>query len=199
MKLHLLSDTHLNLMRKISVFNNITLDGFFTSPEGDMSWAHDNTSDPEWNEYVAGNAKDGGCLLFGRITYEMMASWWPTEMARKADPVVADRMNAMQKIVCSHTLKNPTWQNTTVISGDLSDVIRAMKKQEGDDITILGSGSIIAPLTDAGLIDNYTFVVCPYIIGKGKTMFNDVKATTKLKLTSTRQFKNGRTILNYVR
>src|SRR5690349_4833271 len=121
-------------MRKISVYNNITLDGFFTSPGGDMSWAHDNSNDPEWNEYVSGNAKGGGSLLFGRVTYEMMALWWPTDMAKKADPVVAERMNAMQKIVCSHTLKNPTWNNTTVISGDLENVIRKLKQEDGEDI-----------------------------------------------------------------
>ena len=84
-------------MRKILVFNSITADGYFTDKKGDMSWAH--KQDPEWTEFVADNSTHGGELLFGRITYEMMASFWPTPAAAKQFPEVAEQMNIKRPIV----------------------------------------------------------------------------------------------------
>jgi len=78
-------------MPRLIVFNNISLDGYFTDPNGDMSWAH--KSDPEWNEFAASNAGGGGVLVFGRVTYEMMASFWPTKQASEMFPEVAAGMN----------------------------------------------------------------------------------------------------------
>ena len=82
-------------MRKLSVFNSVTLDGYFAGPNGDLNWAHDGSEDAEFNSFVADNAKGGGVLLFGRVTYELMASYWPTPDALKKDPVVAERMNSL--------------------------------------------------------------------------------------------------------
>jgi len=84
------------------VFNSVTLDGYFTDKNSDMSWAHKN--DPEWNAFVADNAKGGGTLLFGRITYELMASFWPTPAAMQMMPDVAKGMNSLPKVVFSRTL-----------------------------------------------------------------------------------------------
>ena len=84
-------------MRKLTVFNSVTLDGYFTGKGGDMQWAHEGQDDPEWQQFVAGNAGGGGALLLGRVTWEMMASWWPTPMAAKAMPQVAQGMNRMTK------------------------------------------------------------------------------------------------------
>jgi dihydrofolate reductase len=80
-------------MRKLSVFNHVTLDGYFVDMNGDMSWAHDGSADAEFNAFVKDNASAGGVLVFGRITYELMASYWPTPAAMKNDPVVAEEMN----------------------------------------------------------------------------------------------------------
>ena len=80
-------------MRKLIVFNNVTLDGYFADRNGDMSWAH--RQDAEWNAFVGGNASGGGALLFGRVTYELMASFWPTPAAMERAPVVAEGMNNM--------------------------------------------------------------------------------------------------------
>ena len=82
----------------------MSLDGYFTDANGDMSWAYNPNKDEEWNAFVANNAKGGGTLLFGRITYELMASYWPTHQASKNNPVVAEGMNRAQKVVFSRTL-----------------------------------------------------------------------------------------------
>ena len=91
-------------MRKLIVFNLMTLDGFIADLKGDMSWAH--RIDEEWNTFVEDNASGGGILLFGRVTYELMASYWPTPVALKNNSVVAERMNNLQKIVFSKTMKD---------------------------------------------------------------------------------------------
>src|SRR6476620_4527015 len=102
-------------MRKLMVFNSMSLDGFIADGKGDMSWAH--KQDEEWNSFVSGNASGEGVLVFGRKTYDLMASYWPTPMASKNSPVVAKRMNELQKIVFSRTIKNATWSNTTLLKG----------------------------------------------------------------------------------
>ena len=89
-------------MRKVHVFDSISLDGFFTDARNDMSWAH--RRDPEWNAFVAGNAGGNGALLFGRVTYEQMRAFWPTPQAAQMMPEVAAGMNAMPKYVVSRTL-----------------------------------------------------------------------------------------------
>src|SRR6059058_3068764 len=111
-------------MRKIIVFNHVTLDGYFVDMNGDMSWAH--KQDAEWNAFVADNAKGDATLLFGRITYELMASWWPTPAAIESMPVVAEQMNSLPKVVFSRTLDKVSWNNTRLAKGDLAAVIRKM-------------------------------------------------------------------------
>ena len=86
-------------MRKLIVFNHVTLDGYFSGANGDISWAHQARKDPEYDAFVKDNAKGGGQLLFGRKTYEMMASHWPTPQAKAEDPIVAEQMNQLPKVV----------------------------------------------------------------------------------------------------
>jgi dihydrofolate reductase len=104
-------------MRKLVVFNMVSLDGYFVDASGDMSWAHKH--DEEWNTFVGGNASGNGMLLFGRVTYDMMAGYWPSPMALQNSPVVAKGMNAMPKIVFSRTLDKASWNNTTLLKGDV--------------------------------------------------------------------------------
>jgi len=106
-------------MRRLIVFNQVTVDGYFTDAKGDMSWAHKN--DSEWNAFVDENASGGGELLFGRITYELMVSHWPTPDAQKNDPVVAERMNNLPKVVFSRTLDKVSWNNTLRVSDSVSN------------------------------------------------------------------------------
>ncbi|MFL5573912.1 MAG: dihydrofolate reductase family protein [Gemmatimonadaceae bacterium] len=182
-------------MRRLHVFNSVTLDGYFSGPDGDLSWAH--KSDPEWNEFVAGNAKGESALLFGRKTYEMMVAFWPTPAAMEQFPDVAKGMNDAPKIVFSRTLKKSPWKNTTVVSGDPAEEVRKLKNQNGAGMTLLGSGTIVAQLTDARLVDQYQVVVNNVVLGKGRTMFEGVKNKLDLKLANTRSFKNGNVVLTY--
>ena len=131
-------------MRKLGVFNQVTLDGYIADTNGDMSWAH--KQDAEWNAFVRENASGGGELLFGRITYELMTSYWPTPLAMKNNPVVAERMNNLPKVVFSRTLEKASWNNTKLVKGDIAAEVRKMKKEPGPDMVILGSGSIVAQL-----------------------------------------------------
>ena len=182
-------------MRQLIAFNNITLDGYFTDMHGDMSWAH--TTDPEFRAFVENNTRAGGMLLFGRVTYELMAAYWPTPLALQNDPVVAGRINQMPKIVFSRTLHDPSWSNTSALHQDPVAAVRRMKQEPGQGMTILGSGSIVSQLTSARLIDEYQVVVNPVILGRGRTMFHGIESKLALTLTKTRAFANGNVLLCY--
>ena len=184
-------------MRRLLSFTQVTLDGYFTGRNGDISWAHEGQQDAEWNAFVAENASGGGVLLFGRITYELMASYWPTPLAFENDPVVAEGMNNLPKVVFSRTLDKVSWSNTRLVKGDLAAEVRNMKQEPGEGIAILGSGSIVSQLTQAGLIDDYQIVVKPVVLGEGRTMFDGIKEKLTLKLTKTRAFTNGNVLLCY--
>ena len=182
-------------MARLSVYNGVSLDGYFAGPNGDMSWAH--SQDAEWQDFVEQNAKGGGLMLFGRITYELMTGFWPTPQAAKSYPVVAERMNNLPKVVFSRTLDKAIWSNTTLLKGDLAAEVRKLKRDSERDMVIMGSGSVISQLTQAGLIDDYQIVVYPVVLGKGRTMFDGLKDRLPLKLTKTRTFRNGNVLLCY--
>ncbi len=184
-------------VRKLHCFIQVTLDGYFAGPNGDLSWAHKDPGDTEWNAFVEGNARGGGTLVFGRLTYEMMAGYWPTPLAAQHNPVVAERMNAMTKIVFSLTLDDVSWANTTLVKGDPAAEMRKLKETAGDDMTILGSGSIVARLAEHKLIDALQIVVCPLVLGNGKRLFAGEHDRLDLTLLNTRAFGNGSVLLNY--
>jgi len=183
--------------RTLGAFMQISLDGYYCDLRGDMGFAHKPSGDAEWNEFVSSNASGGGMLLFGRTTYEMMAAWWPTSMAAQAMPVVAARMNAMPKIVFSRTLNSADWSNTTLVNEDLVGTVRRMKGETGPDLTILGSGSIVTQLADAGLLDSLQLVVVPIALGSGKSLFSGLTRQLDLTLTGSRVFGNGSVVLWY--
>jgi len=155
-------------MRKLVAFIQVTLDGHFAAPNGDIDWAHKDNKDAEWSAFVADNATGGGQLVFGRVTYEMMASFWPTPLAFERDPIVAERMNNLPKVVFSRTLDKASWNNTTLMKGDLAQAVRKLKQESGKQMAILGSGSIVSQLAQEGLIDEYQLVVNPVALGKGE-------------------------------
>jgi dihydrofolate reductase len=184
-------------MRKLIVFNHISLDGYFVDAHGSMARAKMDNNDPEYNAFVAENASGDGTLLFGRVTYELMIKYWPTPMAKQHDPAVAEGMNNMPKFVFSRMMDKASWNNTTVVKGDPVAEVRKMKEQAGNGMAILGSGTIVSQLAAAGLIDEYQVVVNPIILGKGRTMFESVKNMINLKLTKTRSFKSGKVYVCY--
>ena len=153
--------------------------------------------DQEFQEVAEKNVASGNTLVFGRVTYELLASYWSSSQALNDDPVIAQGMNISPKIVFSRTLKRADWVNTRVIAHDMLEQVRKLKQQSGKDLTILGSGTIVAHLTDAGLIDEYQILLNPIILGNGKTMFEGVKSKPRLKLTNTRTFANGNVLLYY--
>lgn len=182
-------------MRQLIVFNQVTLDGFFTDPNGDMSWAH--KTDPEWSEFTTTNASGGGVLLFGRVTYQMMASFWPTPAALQSMPEVARQMNSLPKVVFSKTLDQATWNNTTLMKGDIAAETRKLKNTPGDAMVIMGSGTIVSQWSQERLIDEYQVVVNPLVLGNGRTMFEGVADRLQLRLIRTRTFGNGNILLCY--
>ncbi len=184
-------------MKRLLVFNSVSLDGYFTDAKGEMGFAYDVAPDPEFDAWTSGNASGGGALLFGRKTYELMVKWWPTPAAAAAMPAVAAGMNRAQKYVFSRTLTSVTWQNTQLLKGDLVAEVRRLKSEPGPGLVILGSGSLVPPLLAAGLIDAIQVVVIPSVLGRGRTMFEGLPAPSKLKLTETRSFRNGKVVLTY--
>jgi dihydrofolate reductase len=182
-------------MRRLVVFNHVSLDGYFVDAHGDMSWAHN--QDPEFMAFTSENASGEGELVFGRITYDMMASWWPTPPALEAMPDVAEAMNSMPKVVFSRTLDKASWRNSRLVKDDPAAEIRKMKQEPGPGLIIFGSGIIVSQLTQARLIDEYQIVLNPIVLGSGRTMFEGVEGKPKLALKKTRPFSNGNVVLWY--
>jgi dihydrofolate reductase len=181
-------------MQKLRVFESISIDGYFTDANDDMSWAHRGSDDPEFAAWVAANASSGGELLFGRKTYQMMEAFWPTAAALETMPAVARGMNAARKYVASRSLPAVTWSNTQLLKGDLVNAVRELKSNGGPGIAVLGSGSIAAQLGAAGLVDEYQFVIVPIALGGGRTVFAQRR---DLRRIDERAFENGNVVVTY--
>ena len=143
------------------------------------------------------NASGGGELLFGRITYEMMASFWPTPQAHASAPIVAERMNGLPKVVFSKTLAQATWNNTRLLKGELTAEVRKLKAEPGPGMVLMGSGSVISQLAQARLIDQYQFAINPIVLGRGRTLFESLETKLGLKFVQSRNFKNGNVVVWY--
>jgi dihydrofolate reductase len=179
------------------MFNQLSLDGYFVDAHGDMSWAHNPELDQEWDAFVDGNARGGGMLVFGRVTHDLMASYWPTPLAEQNAPVVAERMNSLPKVVFSRTLSDSPWANTRMVSSDPVAEIRRLRDESGPDMAIMGSGTIVTRLAAEGLIDEYQFVIVPVVIGAGRPLFEGLTVKLNLRLADTRSFANGNVLLTY--
>jgi dihydrofolate reductase len=185
-------------MRKIIVFNLVTVDGFFAGPNGEIDW---HNYDSEMSAHSTEQMKTLGALIFGETTYELMAGYWPTPEGIKSEPMVAEILNSIPKIVFSKTMQEvadgPVWKNVKVFHDLKPEEIIKLKEQEGKDIAIFGSGTIVQQLTNLGLIDEYRLVVNPLILGSGRLLFKDVKNKVNLKLLNTKVFNNGNVLLCY--
>ncbi len=181
-------------MKKIIVQEMLSVDGFFCGPNGEIDW---HNVDAEFNEMAAAFLDTIDTLLFGRVTYELMASYWPTEAALRDDPRVASRMNALKKVYFSKGQEKKLWNNSTILNEINADDIQKMKEMPGKDIAIFGSGKIIEQLFPLGVIDEFRFIVNPVILGKGRTVFSTVEKTKKLTLIETKKFGNGNVLLSY--
>lgn len=181
-------------MGKLSVFNFITLNGFYKGVNNDIGW---HKHGEEEGEFSAEGVQSDNIMLFGRVTYDMMYSFWPTPMAMESMPVVADGMNNSEKIVFSRTLKKADWNNTRIISSHAVEEIKKLKKTSQKDMIILGSGSLVTLCAEHGLIDTYQIMIDPVALGNGSPLFKGMQRQLDLRLTSTRTFKSGVILLNY--
>jgi dihydrofolate reductase len=181
-------------MRKLNAFIFTSLDGYFEGPKRDISW---HRHDAEGAAFASKNLEHGSVLLFGRVTYQLMASYWPTPMAAENTPEVAAGMNAAEKIVFSRKLKKASWNNTRIVKGNIEKEIGRLKQMEGTNLTVLGSGRIVTQLAQKGLIDEFQIMVDPIALGKGTSLFKGLKKRVNLELVSTHAFKNGNVLLTY--
>ena len=192
-------------MREISVVNFVSLDGVMQGPgsaDEDRSGGFEHGGwavpylDDDWMQFASKGMSAGGALLFGRVTYEKMEAHWPH--VSDDDPVAA-KMNNSTKYVVSNTLGEVSWQHTRLITGDGATEVAKLKEQDGENITILGSGALIQDLMKNDLIDSYTLLLCPLILGNGKRLFRDDEPRTPLDLVESRQTSTGALILVYER
>ncbi len=181
-------------MRKIIVFNNITLDGYFSGLNGEIDWA---IRDEEVAEYSRQGQGSVDTFVFGRVTYDMLASFWPTPAGKSANPVFADALNNTPKIVFSKKLKKADWQKTEVMHDLEKAKIQKLKQSPGANMMIFGSGSIVNQLSNLALIDEYQLVLNPVVLGKGVPMFKSLKDKVALKLINTKNFNSGIVLLQY--
>lgn len=185
-------------MRNIISFMHISLDGFVAGPNGEMDWI---TVNNEIFDHIEKRIGKGNAALYGRVTYGMMESYWPT---------AADKPNASRhdinhskwyenahKIILSKTMKGTDLKNTTIISDNISENIKKIKQQSGEEILLFGSPTATHALMEQDLIDGYWLFVNPVILGRGIPLFKDSGSKTKLNLVGTHQFSSGVTELNY--
>ncbi len=183
-------------MRKVVMFNRVSVDGFYAGADGNMDWfVTDHEVDKAIHEMMQPDT-----ILFGRVTYQLFESYWPKVAvdpnAPKEAQILANELNQMTKVVFSRTLKEVTWENSELIKSNVLDEVRKLKQGRGADIVIFGSGTIVQQLSDKGLVDEYLILVTPVILGSGKSLFKDVNKMN-LKLLQTRDFTSGNVLLHY--
>ncbi|WP_308992472.1 dihydrofolate reductase family protein [Mariniflexile litorale] len=183
-------------MATLKAFTFITLNGFYKNADNDISWHQHGKEETKYSEE---NLKSENILLLGRHTYQMMESFWTSQMAYDNFPEVAKGMDHSKKIVVSASLEKVNWNNTSVMNGNLIDEIKELKKTSKHNITILGSGSLITQLTNVGLIDTYEIMLDPIAIGQGTSIFNGILASLHLKLIACKTLKSGTVLLNYIK
>lgn len=187
-------------MRKIVLFMHTSLDGFVASSEGKINWVH---VDEEIFDFAAERTNIADTALYGRVTYEMMESYWPTA-ADKADASKHDKQHskwysAVNKVILSKSMQGQKLKNTTIIGDDIEKQINDLKQKEGKEIIIFGSPSAAHSLMEFDLIDDYWLFVNPILLGKGIPVFASIEKTTKLKLVATHSFSSGVVCLHYER
>lgn len=179
-------------MRKLIMWNIITLDGYF---EGNHNWDlpfHNVVWGEELEKLSIEQLLSADYLVFGRVTYEGMAAHWT-----KAEGEIADLMNGIPKLVFSKTLKSADWNNTTLIRENASEEIRKLKEQGGRDMYVFGSANLSETFVNDNLFDEYRIGIAPVILGNGRSLFRQGIVSKNLSLVSTHKLVNGGVILKY--
>jgi dihydrofolate reductase len=180
-------------MRKLVVSAWVSIDGVF-----------DADTMPQWffpfdsierQKYITKGIMDCDAILLGRTTYEMLASFWPYQTNDDMGP--ASKLNSVKKYVVSSKLKKADWNNTTIINENIVEEIKKLKAQNGTEIQIEGSATLVKSLMETNLIDEFRFLVNPIIAGNGKRFFKDGMQTSGLKLINTQTLDKGVIALCY--
>jgi dihydrofolate reductase len=179
-------------MRRITLFTNISLDGYFEDSQHDIS-----AFKSDFEAFSSDSSSEVDTLLFGHRTYEMFKSFWPTPQAQQVAPDVANFINETHKVVVSHHDFDPGWNNVTVISRDVAESIQKLKQQPGGTIMMFGSNNLCVSLMQAGLVDVFQILVNPVALGSGTPLFQGLPHKAELTLTNSRQFKSGVMMLTY--
>jgi len=182
-------------MRKLIVFDFVTMDGFFEGANHSIEW---HNVDEEFNEFAVEQLNNTDLLLFGRVTYDLMAGYWTSVSAETDDPVVANKMNTLPKIVFSRTMQRAEWENTRLIHTEIKEEISKIKNQPGKDIFVFGSADLVSSLMELDLIDEFRMMINPVVIGQGKPLFVNIKKNMNFNLIKTRVFNSGNVLLYYV-
>ncbi|MGA2296540.1 MAG: dihydrofolate reductase family protein [FCB group bacterium] len=181
-------------MRKVIFQNMISLDGYFEGPNREIDW---HNVDEEFNEIARAFLDTVDTLLFGRLTYQIMANYWPTELALNDDPIIANKMNNLSKVVFSKTLDKVDWQNSRLVKGNIAEEVARLKQAQGKDMAIFGSSDLALALIPDGLIDEIRIMINPIVLGEGKPIFAGIRNRINLKLIKTETFKSGNVALHY--
>jgi len=179
-------------MRRLFVSNVMSLDGFFESTTRELDWF---LADEEFFDYARAMLRSVDTILFGRLTYQHMAGYWPSAPAEE----IAEKMNSLPKVVFSRTLAAADWNNTRLIRGDAAEEVTKLKQGPGDDMVILGSAMLASSLLQAGLIDEYRVILTPTVLGAGRPLFPGLKDRLRLRLTRVQSLKSGVVVLYYQR
>ncbi len=182
------------MSRRVLFFMMVSANGFYERARWEIDW---HVTDAEFNEFAIAQLDSADTLLFGRVTYEGMASYWPTPEAVAGDPEVAHRMNALRKIVFFRTLDRADWSNTRLVSGDAAETIGELKREAGKDMILMGSSDLAVALADRDLIDEYRLMVAPIALGHGKPVLDGLADDLRLRLADVRRFANGNVLLSY--
>ncbi|MCD7059471.1 dihydrofolate reductase family protein [Pelagibacterium xiamenense] len=177
-------------MRKLIVWNVMSLDGYF---EGTEPWSldfHTTVWGQDLEEFSLKQGNEIGTLLFGRRTYDGMAAYWTQETG-----AIADMMNAVEKAVVSRTLEAANWTNTRLLKGDLAAIVGDLKAEDKKDIFVFGSAELVNQLLDLGLVDEYRICIAPILLGKGTPLFS--AGMTPLKLLEARPVDTGGILARY--
>lgn len=183
-------------MRQLFSFVVTSLDGYHVGPNGEFDWPN---VDEEFHEFSIRQLNDIDTLLFGRVTYEHMAEFWPTPEALETDPTTAERMNSIHKVVFSSTLTEATWEGSELVATDPVASIHELKARPGDgDLALFGSSTFTASLLAAGVVDEVRVMVNPILLGSGVPLFAGLADRVTLRPARTITFRNGNVLLCYV-
>lgn len=179
-------------MRKLIMWNLVTLDGYFEGEKPwDLDW-HGSIWGPELERLAIEQLGGADMLLFGRVTYEGMAAHW-----RTAEGEVAGLMNRLPKVVVSRTLGEADWANTTLVKDDAAAAVRRLKREGDRDILVFGSADLSATLIDEDLFDEYRLAVAPVVLGHGTSLFGRNLKRKSLTLVAAKPLSSGGVILRY--